>query len=154
MCSAARNTEENTADVVADPGHSVRVTNTLSNPIPVFFVPTYPATGPSQGGRPSGDRTDPQDDAPGSSPRVVLRARDEGPIVLNREKRRLTYREYNVVKALLDAGERGLTKDELDKKSGHADSRKALRTLRNSDPDWAKVIQMPGQRGQGGYRIK
>jgi hypothetical protein len=91
---------------------------------------------------------------PEGQPRVVLRGRDEGPLVLGKEKPRLTDREYNVVKAVLDASEHGLTKDKLDEKSGHSESRKVLAALRDSDPDWAAVIQMPGKAGMGGYRIK
>jgi hypothetical protein len=86
--------------------------------------------------------------------RVVLRGRDEGPIVLGKEKPVLTDREYNVVKALLDAGDRGLTKDKLDEKSGHSEARKVLKAIRDADEDWAAVIQMPGKAGMGGYRIK
>jgi hypothetical protein len=93
-------------------------------------------------------------DVPEGMQRVVLRGRDEGPIVLGKEKQVLTDREYNVVKALLDAGDRGLTKDKLDDKSGHSESRKVLKALRNADEDWAAVIQMPGKAGRGGYRIK
>jgi hypothetical protein len=84
--------------------------------------------------------------------RVKLRTRDQGPIVLGKEKSVLTEGEYNVVKALLDAGEAGLSKDKLDEKSGHTDARKILSRLSKADPGWAAVIRMPGKAGRG-YRI-
>jgi hypothetical protein len=87
-------------------------------------------------------------------PRVVLRGRDEGPLILGKEKPPLTDRQYNVIRSLLNAGEDGLTKDKLDEKSGHSESRKVLSALRDSDPDWAAAIHMPGKAGRGGYRIK
>jgi len=86
--------------------------------------------------------------------RIILRGQGKPPVVLGKEKQPLTFREYNIVKALLDAGEHGLTKDKLDDKSGHSEARKVLSALRDGDPDWAAVIQMPGGPGRGGYRIK
>ncbi len=89
----------------------------------------------------------PHDDSP-----VVLRGPGECPTVRTVEKRPLTLAQYDVVKALLDAGERGLGKDELDRKSGHGDARKVLKRLAESDSDWEAVIHFPGRSG-GGYRI-
>jgi hypothetical protein len=88
-----------------------------------------------------------------SEPRVVLRGREEGPIVLGKPKRKLTTPQYNVVQALLDAGDGGLTKDELVSKSGHEDARGILTRLAEKDADWKEVIHFAGQTG-GGYRIK
>jgi hypothetical protein len=85
---------------------------------------------------------------------VVLRGRDEGPVVLGKEKGALTVRQYNVVKALLDARGRGLSKDKLDENSGHSEARKVLVALIASDTDWESVIHMPGKPGNGGYRIR
>jgi hypothetical protein len=84
--------------------------------------------------------------------RVVLRGPGERPIVGGVEKGPLTLPQYDVVKALLDAGERGLSKDELDRKSKHGDARKILKRLAKSDPDWNAAIHFPGKAG-GGYRI-
>jgi hypothetical protein len=84
--------------------------------------------------------------------RVVLHGPGERPIVGGAEKRPLTLPQYDVVKALLEAGERGLSKDELDRKSKHGDARKILKRLADSDADWKAVISFPGKRG-GGYRI-
>jgi hypothetical protein len=87
-------------------------------------------------------------------PSVSLCRINKQATVLNKPKPKLSDRECDVVQALLNAGERGLSKDDLDKKSGHSDARKVLKALRESDSDWATVIQMPGKPGQGGYRIK
>jgi len=86
-------------------------------------------------------------------PLVVLRDRVEGPKVLGKTKRKLTTPQYNVVRALLDAGDAGLTKDELVSKSLHEDARGILKRLADSDPDWKKVIHFAGRTG-GRYRIK
>jgi hypothetical protein len=72
--------------------------------------------------------------------------------VLGKEKDRLTAGEYDVVEALLAAGERGLTKDALIINGRHEDARGILSRLRKKDPDWASVIQMAGKSG-GRYRI-
>jgi hypothetical protein len=89
----------------------------------------------------------------GGGERVVLRGRDEGPLLLGKPKRKLTTPRYNVVKALLDAGDVGLTKDELVTESGHEDARGILTRLAESDADWRKVIHFAGVTG-GRYRIK
>jgi hypothetical protein len=98
--------------------------------------------------RPASEGGDPEHSA-----RVVLRDREEGPIVLGKTKRKLTNQQYNVVKALLEAGDLGLTKDELVSKSGHEDARGILKRLADSDPDWKGVIHFAGRTG-GRYRIK
>jgi hypothetical protein len=86
------------------------------------------------------------------SPRVVLSGPGKPPIVLGRKKPVLTPARYDVVQALLDAGEGGLGKDELDKKSRHTEARKILQALADSDADWASVIHFPGRKGMR-YRI-
>jgi hypothetical protein len=83
----------------------------------------------------------------------VLQGRDKGPIVSGRLKQTLTPPQFDAVKALLDAGEPGLTKDQLDKKSGHGDARKILKRLADSDPDWKAVLPFPGTTGMR-YRIR
>jgi hypothetical protein len=65
----------------------------------------------------------------------------------------LTTPQYDVVKALLDGGDAGLSKDELVSKSGHEDARGILKRLADSDPDWNEVIHFAGQPG-GRYHIK
>ena len=60
---------------------------------------------------------------------------------------------YNVVRALLQAGERGHTKDSLVAASGHTDARNILKRLAKKCPHWRSVISFPGVTG-GGYRIR
>jgi hypothetical protein len=85
-------------------------------------------------------------------PAVILNGPDQNPIVLGKEKKRLSPARYDVVKALLDAN-RNLTKDELDRKSKHSDARKLLGRLADSDPDWKAVIVFPAAHGAG-YGIR
>jgi len=85
-------------------------------------------------------------------PSVVLNGPGRPPTVLGREKAVLTPARYNVVQALLKAGMDGLSKDELDAKSGHPEARKILKNLAKSDPDWAKVISFAESTGVG-YRL-
>lgn len=85
--------------------------------------------------------------------RVVLRGREEGPLVLGKTKRLLTRARYDVVKTALEAPDGGWTKDQLISKSGHEDALGVLRRLAEKDPDWAEVIHFAGQTG-GGYWIK
>jgi hypothetical protein len=85
-------------------------------------------------------------------PTVILGEPHEQPIVRGKLKDRLTIAQYDVVNTVLDAGERGLSKDELVQKSRHEDALGVLRRLRRNDPDWASVIQMAGKPG-GRYRI-
>jgi hypothetical protein len=84
---------------------------------------------------------------------VLLGKRGDQPVVHCKKKDVLNNTRYDVVKALLDAGDTGLTKDKLKEKSGHEDALGILRRLANSDPDWGRVIQFPGS-SYGGYRIK
>jgi hypothetical protein len=62
------------------------------------------------------------------------------PVVRGVVKRILSKAQYEVIQALLDAGPAGLSKDELEEKSNHADARKILKRLHESDPDWKRVI--------------
>ena len=87
-------------------------------------------------------------------PTVILNGRSERPIVLGkRMSRKLTKARYKVVSVLLDAGDEGLSKDELDSRCDVTDARSTLRRLRKSHPDWEKVIDMAGTPGRG-YRIR
>ena len=83
---------------------------------------------------------------------VVLGSFGDPVHVNGKEKPSLTWAQYHVVKALIEAGNDGLTKDQLDVKSGRFEARKILRRLANSDPDWAAVIKMAGRPGCH-YRI-
>jgi hypothetical protein len=84
---------------------------------------------------------------------VILRGPGDPVIVCGKEKSKLTRPQYDVIKALLAAGEDGLSKDKLDECSSHNYAYKILQRLRDSDPDWAKVIQM-ADRAWGRYRIR
>jgi hypothetical protein len=83
---------------------------------------------------------------------VQLRGPGQSVVVRGKAKRPLTRAQYDVIKALLEAGPAGLTKGQLDDKSGHSEAHKILKRLHNSDPDWEAVIQLPGQPWVG-YRI-
>lgn len=84
---------------------------------------------------------------------VVLQGQGEPVLVLGKEKPRLTSVRYDVVKALLAAGKDGLTKDDLDRKSGHTEARKRLYDVAKLNEDWNSVIQLPEKSG-GRYRIR
>jgi len=90
-------------------------------------------------------------DAP--PPLVVLGKRGDEPTVNGKRKKRLTTARYDVVNALLVAGDDGLSKDSLATESGHGDGHRILGRLAKSDSDWELVIQMAGEPG-GRYRIR
>ncbi len=84
---------------------------------------------------------------------IVLGERDGRPVVNGKQKKPLTNAQYDIVKALVVAGKFGLSKDQLDAKSGRGDALKTLRRLVSADSDWAAVVVFPGVKGQG-YRVK
>ena len=100
---------------------------------------------------------------------VTLRGPTEPPIVKGIEKPRLTVAQYDVLKALMDAGDEGLTGDELAIKSGHGGAINVLKNLAGvvvkskkrarpkskskPDPDWQSVIVLPGGPGKR-YRLR
>ena len=65
----------------------------------------------------------------------------------------MTAGQYAVVKALLEAGDAGLSLDNLIRKSRVGDARKILKRLAKSDADWQEVICFAGRAGVG-YRIR
>jgi hypothetical protein len=83
---------------------------------------------------------------------VILARPSEEPTVLGKTKPRLNQSRYNVVLALLKAGDEGLSKDSLIEKSGHEDAVGILKRLAESDLDWNAVIKLAGIPG-GRYRI-
>lgn len=91
-------------------------------------------------------------DLPAPPPSVVLQGPGKPVLVRGVEKPRLTDARYRVVQALLAAGAKGLSKDELDRRSGSSDAQKVLKRLHKSDLDWQAVIQIAGKTGLG-YRI-
>jgi len=84
---------------------------------------------------------------------VVLNGQGEAVFVFGITKPPLTHPQYNVVQALLEAGDAGLGKDRLVQVSGHSDARGILNRLAKLDGDWARAIQMPGK-PNGRYRIR
>jgi hypothetical protein len=76
-------------------------------------------------------------------PAVVLGGIDDPIVVLGKKKPRLTVACYDTIKALLEAGEAGLSKDELDTNSEHPEARKYLKRLAANDADWKTVILFP-----------
>lgn len=64
----------------------------------------------------------------------------------------LSETRYSLIEALVDAAEGGLTIDQLNSRSNAGDGRKTLKTMAKSEP-WKSVIQFPGRKGNGGYRI-
>lgn len=84
---------------------------------------------------------------------VQLFGPGEQPRVRDKKKPILTKARYDVVAALIRAGEAGLHKDTLAEKSKHSEPQKRLYEL-VKDQDWKSVICLPGKNGQGkGYRI-
>jgi hypothetical protein len=88
-----------------------------------------------------------------SAPLVILGEFGDEPTVNGKRKRRLTKARYDVVKALLAAGDGELSKDSLATQSKHGDAHRILKRLADSDPDWGSVIQMAGKPGCR-YRIR
>jgi hypothetical protein len=86
------------------------------------------------------------------SPVVVLTGKTKKPTVRGEPKPVLRPPQFNVVKALVDAGNTGPTVDQLVHHCGHADARGILRRLADSDPDGRSAIHFPGKAG-GRYRI-
>jgi hypothetical protein len=89
---------------------------------------------------------------PAPAPAVVLNGPGKPPVVRRRKKDPLSTAQYDVVSALLAAGDGGLTKDKLEENSRHADARGILRRLAR-DPDWGAVISFPGKTGRR-YRVR
>jgi len=109
--------------------------------------------GPERSGDDPGDGdSTPKPVAASQSGKVKLFSEADGPEVNGKKKATLSTAGYNVVLAILNAEGKGLTKDQLDAKSGHGDSRKILKRIADGDQDWAAAIQFPGKPGCG-YRI-
>ncbi len=85
------------------------------------------------------------------SGRVVLYGPTESPIVDGKKVTPLRIKQYDVMLALVRAGEKGLTKTALaDASWGGA--RGILNRLRKTSAAWSRVISFPGKTG-GGYRV-
>jgi hypothetical protein len=88
-----------------------------------------------------------------AGPLVILGKPGDEPTVNGRRKPKLTKAQFDVTKALLAAGDDGLSKDSLATEGKHSDAHRILKRLADSDPDWGSVIQMAGKPG-GRYRIR
>jgi hypothetical protein len=87
-------------------------------------------------------------------PTLVLGEFGGYPIINGKRKRPLTEPQYDVVRAIADEGELGLTTSQLDQRTRHGDARRVLKNLAMSDADWASIILFPGKKNKGqGYRI-
>lgn len=91
--------------------------------------------------------------AKSASGAIVLYNLKDCPFVLGKRKSPLSTPRYAVVKALIEAGEQGLTKDGLVKASGKGGAVNIMKGLAGSDKDWEAVLLLPGKTG-GRYRIK
>ena len=80
---------------------------------------------------------------------VVLAGPDG--VIVNGNVKRLSGGKFAVVEALLEAGPGGLSKDELDTRSGYPKAFTYLKRLLR-DQDFAAVLHMPGK-SWGRYRI-
>jgi DNA-binding MarR family transcriptional regulator len=85
---------------------------------------------------------------------LILYTRDRAPEIGGVAQPFLNRSGDQVVRALVAAGIRGLTKDQLAEKSGCGDARGILTRLRKSSPAWKSVIEFPGESGRRGYRIR
>ncbi len=83
---------------------------------------------------------------------VQLFGPDEEPLVHGHRVPPLTRVQYDVIRALLEAGTRGLTKDKWDVNSRHTDARITAKRLIKAMPVWGNVICFAGKCGRG-YRI-
>jgi hypothetical protein len=88
-----------------------------------------------------------------AGPPVILGKFGDEPIVNGKRKARLNKPRFDVIEALLAAGDDGLSKDSLATESGHGDAHRILGRLAQSDADWKAVIQMAEIPG-GRYRIR
>ena len=86
-------------------------------------------------------------------PPVILGTRHDLPVVAGtRSLTPLTKAQYAVVKALVEAGHKYVSKDDLVRLSGHGDAVNLLKKLCDQSPLWSKVIALPKIKGRG-YRI-
>lgn len=88
----------------------------------------------------------------GPEPVVTLQGQEKPVIVFGKKLEKLSKKQYDVVKALLDAGETGLTESKLQENSKCEDARKTLGRIRAKGPEWREAIDMAGEPGRG-YRI-
>ncbi len=81
------------------------------------------------------------------SSRVFLYGFKDKPVVNGKKKPVLKSAQYKLVKDLIEAGQEGHTKSQLERIS--SDYWHTLRALKESDDDWDQVIHFPGKGGRG-----
>ena len=147
--AAKAHAERAVGDLVA------KLTNELLNlrPMATALIASSRSFSRSEGDEPAAEAETVEVPVPvAESALVRLFDRNDAPIVNENTKQKLTNAQYDVVLALLNADGRGLTKDDLDRLSGHGDARKILYRLVHADSDWAAAIPLPRKTGRG-YRI-
>ena len=101
---------------------------------------------------PSNPATKDDDTRGQKRPAVELNDREQSPRVLGDSVPKLTDAQYDVVRALLEAGPEGLNKDDLDEESRHPDARKILGRLAKKKV-WRGAIVMAEGSGLK-YRLR
>lgn len=86
-----------------------------------------------------------------SVPPIVLNGPLNPPVIYGKPKP-VTAAEYNVLKALLDAGSAGLAKDLLASNSGHEGAVNILKRLAKKGDGWDRLIALPKTKNRG-YRL-
>jgi hypothetical protein len=119
-------------------GQSTEIKNTRTDPSQSSSAPSKTA---SQG----------QKGEPGKKDSAVRMGEAGEPIFVNGVSKELTFVAFKIVKALVEAGENGLSKGQLEKIS--TDYWRILKTLQSDDADWESVIHFPGK-PYGRYRIR
>lgn len=127
--------------------HFAQIANLLEADEPRTGENKKPVAEVGENGRAGADRR-----PVASSRSVTLYGRGDGPTVHGNKKDPLTHAQYDVVLALIEAGENGLAKEQFEKKSGHGGARKVMKRLAVKDADWASVLIFPGCTGVR-YRI-
>jgi hypothetical protein len=84
---------------------------------------------------------------------VILYGPFDEPRVLGTPKPALGKVRHKVIKTLIEAGDDGLSLDELRNQSTHMGARNVLTGIARKDDDWRSVIWFPGRSRVGGYRI-
>ena len=85
---------------------------------------------------------------------VALDEESKKAVVIGKMKGPLSLAQFDVLQALYRVWPQGIdSEQELQKVSGHCDARGIVTRLRK-DPDWEKVILLPGQGGRRGYRLR
>jgi integrase len=92
--------------------------------------------------------------APAPRPFLILGAsHEEAPIVLGHRLAKLTKKQWDVVKALFDAGPEGLSEEALTAVTGYGGCRKTLETVVLSHQHWGTIFR-EGTRGRGGKHTR